>query len=157
MNFELLKDAYAIIDGIPEKQFNLNRWVEENDNTGSVCDLAHGCGTVACAGGWLSLHPKFNELGLKYTWKRGKGRGFNERRITYKGNDMEDNPFDVLGKTFDIGYWGAQNLFSAAGGSKYDADIYRMKGRNTNHKTLFKYRVKHFLKQYDRTYTKPIR
>lgn len=155
MNFELLKDAYAIIDGIPDHQFNLNRWVEE-DSTGSSCDIAHGCGTVACAGGWLSLHPKFNALGLNYTWSRGLGRGNNERRLTYKGNDMGGEPFSVLGKVFGMSDYDARKLFSASGSSDYDYKIFREKGHYIGHKKLFQYRVKHFLKQYDPTYTKAI-
>ncbi|MEZ2310824.1 hypothetical protein AB6809_29690 [Paraburkholderia sp. RCC_158] len=55
-NFELLKDAYAIIDGIPDDNLALNRWRTK--------DQGSSCGTIACAAGWLTLHPKFQELGL---------------------------------------------------------------------------------------------
>jgi len=55
--YELLREAYAIIGGIPKDAFNLR----------SVINL-HGksldCGTIACAAGWLAMHPKFNALGL---------------------------------------------------------------------------------------------
>ncbi|MFP3609250.1 hypothetical protein SB778_03935 [Paraburkholderia sp. SIMBA_050] len=54
--FELLKDAYAIVEGIPEENFLLDTWRTK--------DQGASCGTIACAGGWLTLHPKFRELGL---------------------------------------------------------------------------------------------
>lgn len=154
MNLELIKEAYAIIDGIPSKQFDLDRWVRDNDNS-ATCDLAGACGTVACAGGWLSLHPKMNEHGLKYTWSRGLGRGNNERRITFKGDDW-GGPFDALAKAFDIGYFDARRLFGARGSGDYDHRIFTEKGYDISHKQLFKYRVKHFLKDNDPTYTKRI-
>jgi hypothetical protein len=53
-NFELLRDAYAIIDGIPESYFALDQWREDRP-----------CGTVACAAGWLMQHPQFQVLGLR--------------------------------------------------------------------------------------------
>lgn len=61
-NFELLKDAYAIIDGIPEDRFNLNV-VTRTDAEGHEKD-PHYCGTVGCALGWLAMHPQFQALGL---------------------------------------------------------------------------------------------
>lgn len=153
MNLELLKDAYAIIDGIPDKFFNLNTWVED------ACELGGGgCGTIACAGGWLAMHPKFNELGLKFKWTRGQGRGNNERYMTYKGfpeaPGAEDN-HEVLARVFGITRHQSHNLFSGVGGSAYD----RGAGRSVfvyskSHKDVFKNRVIKFLRDNDPTYTK---
>jgi len=56
-NFELLKDAYAIIDGIPETAINLDKLVSARGET-----LEHG--TACSPAGWLAQHPKFVELGL---------------------------------------------------------------------------------------------
>ncbi|MFW6855296.1 hypothetical protein ACODYM_28815 [Burkholderia gladioli] len=56
-NFELLRDAFAIIDGIPDQAFRLDAWVKRR---GDALD----CGTIACAGGWLAQHPKFTRMGL---------------------------------------------------------------------------------------------
>ncbi|RQT26117.1 hypothetical protein [Burkholderia contaminans] len=56
-NFELLKDAYEIIAGIPSANMNLNTWRTRDEGA--------TCGTIACAAGWLTLHPKFQDLGLK--------------------------------------------------------------------------------------------
>ena len=56
-NFELLKDAYAIIDGIPETAIDLDRLVSARGET-----LEYG--TICSPAGWLAQHPRFNELGL---------------------------------------------------------------------------------------------
>ena len=54
--YPLLREAYAIIDGIPDDRFNL-------DLFRNSCD-PHYCGTIACAAGWLAMHPTFMALGL---------------------------------------------------------------------------------------------
>ena len=51
--------ARNVIAGIPARRINLN----EFSRTGKRVN-PHLCGTVACAGGWLASHPKFNEFGL---------------------------------------------------------------------------------------------
>lgn len=56
-NFELIKDAYAIIDGIPETAIDLDRLVSRR---GETLDY----GTVCSPAGWLAQHPKFAALGL---------------------------------------------------------------------------------------------
>lgn len=59
-DYELLKDAHAIIDGIPDKAVSF----------GIPCALrgpALDDGTVCSPEGWLALHPTFNALGLTMT------------------------------------------------------------------------------------------
>ncbi len=56
MNRERLLRAYEIIDGIPDSKFNLNDFVIQTGK-GSL-----KCGTIACAAGWISLHPEFSPL-----------------------------------------------------------------------------------------------
>lgn len=56
-DFELLKDAYAIIDGIPETAINLDALQTAR---GETLDK----GTICSPAGWLAQHPKFMELGL---------------------------------------------------------------------------------------------
>lgn len=56
-DFELLKDAYAIIDGIPEAAIALDKLVSAR---GEALDK----GTVCSPAGWLAQHPKFMERGL---------------------------------------------------------------------------------------------
>lgn len=56
-NYELLKDAYAIIGGIPDEAFRLSLVVTRRGESLE-------CGTIACAAGWLGMHPQFQALGL---------------------------------------------------------------------------------------------
>lgn len=149
MKIDLLKDAYEIIDGIPTQHFNLNRWVHED---GASCST-NGCGTIACAGGWLALHPKFNELGLRMKWNRGNGRGYNTQVVTYGSGSV--SAFEALAKVFNIAEQDARKLFSAAYHSDYDQAIFRVRGNNISHKELFKSRVKKFLTLYDYSYNGP--
>lgn len=56
-DFELLKDAYAIIDGIPETAVALGKLQTakgESLEKGTICSPA----------GWLAQHPEFNDAGL---------------------------------------------------------------------------------------------
>jgi len=87
-NFELLRRAFEIIDGIPEHRFNLSRWT-------SGLGSENNCGTIACAGGWLMRHPEFNARGLSER-AGGAFEGFPE----FKG---------------DIGLIGLANLFGLSG------------------------------------------
>jgi hypothetical protein len=50
--YALLREAYAIVGGIPEHAFWMNSILERKG-------VSLSCGTVACALGWLGMHPKF--------------------------------------------------------------------------------------------------
>lgn len=55
-NFDRLRDAFAILDGIPKKAWRLEAWRSRGS--------APVCGTIACAAGWLAMNPTMNEQGL---------------------------------------------------------------------------------------------
>lgn len=59
VNVELLREAYAIFDGIPAERVNLSVIASGSTNPAS-------CRTVACGMGWLGMHPTFNSLGLTF-------------------------------------------------------------------------------------------
>ena len=61
MNRERLIRAYEIIGGIPADRFNL-RTVRRNVIDSAQKSNPHHCGTIACAMGWLGMHPEFPEL-----------------------------------------------------------------------------------------------
>jgi hypothetical protein len=62
---ELLREAAAIVDGIPVNRFNLAQVLYRNGAPNYRGKLSpNHCGTVGCALGWLSLHPEFQALGL---------------------------------------------------------------------------------------------
>jgi hypothetical protein len=105
-SIELLKDAYAIIGGIPSNRFDL-RAFQQVRSGGGVAKRAKEihCGTLACAGGWLALHPQFNRLGL---------RADREGRPTRKGDDY---PFSALATTFGLTLGDTQRLFGARAAS----------------------------------------
>lgn len=127
-NFELLKDAYAIIAGIPEEQFDLDMVFKNRGGS-------NGCGTIACAIGWLSLHPKFIELGL---------------RQSYCGVSLHSAPYfydDAAKVIFSISIHQARAIFGREGISWYDhPDM--TKALPNNHKALFLHRVESFLKEH---------
>lgn len=60
-NMELLKDAYAILGGIPDSVLNLNT-IRSNQPTPEVPE----CGSICCGMGWLAQHPDFNKAGLSF-------------------------------------------------------------------------------------------
>lgn len=151
MNFELLKDAYAVISGIPDRHFHLDTWVHPTQTTCTT----NGCGTIACAGGWLAHHPYFQEQGLRIKWNRGSGRNQNIRVIAFgKGKDTLEG-FDGLAKLFRITEPQARQLFAGSHASPFDHSIFTERGTNITHKELFKSRVRKFLKENDYSYNGP--
>jgi hypothetical protein len=118
-NFELLKDAYAIIDGIPEKNINMDRWRKFDHGT--------TCGTVACAIGWFTLHPQFKALGLEYD---------NSRSGTEVIRFNSSRGFYAIGDLFNITYDEAFGLFGPA------------PDETTDHKTVALKRIREFLEKH---------
>ncbi|MDY7537559.1 hypothetical protein RGU72_04740 [Undibacterium sp. 5I1] len=126
-NFELLKDAYAIISGIPESQIDLGS-ITKNDCTEASCN------TIACAAGYLAMHPQFNALGLSIGVHGG---------LAYQNQNYGDFT-TPLSQVFNLTERQAMNLFSYVGGSGYDAEI----GASSD-KTRWQKRVEAFLNYYD--------
>ncbi|MDY7537558.1 hypothetical protein RGU72_04735 [Undibacterium sp. 5I1] len=125
-NFELLKDAYAIIDGIPDKQFDLDRVVSKGYAKKADCN------TIACAIGFLAMHPQFNALGLSYSPPNG---------LQFKGRQL-DSYKTVISKVFGVSEDDARNLFGAAYSSDYDPPF-----SDRSHKKLWQHRVMRFLEK----------
>lgn len=100
-NFELLKDAHAIIDGMPAENVNLNSWRRT--------DRGATCGTIACAGGWLTLHPQFKALGLLYARSAENVIFKNpvDGNITHTG-------WSALAQVFSLTKEDAERLFGGA-------------------------------------------
>jgi hypothetical protein len=73
---ERMEWIYAIFDGIPEDRIDLKAWLTTRAPKPT-------CGTIACGGGFLALHPRGKELGLRLKsiqWFRPDGsRGFTVR------------------------------------------------------------------------------
>lgn len=88
--YQLLREAYAVIDGIPQEQFSLAIW--SNGKKPS-------CGMVGCGGGWLASYPPFIEMGLR----------MRTGVPTYK--DLRS--FEALASFFGIPYFSAVGIFKA--------------------------------------------
>lgn len=106
-NYELLREAYAIIGGIPGNKIALRSIV-------SMKGPSLDCGTIACAAGWLGMHPKFQALGLEVV-KDGLNLSFQgEPGWAY---------YAPLARTFNIDVVLAHRLFCTRGNfdhSEYD-------------------------------------
>lgn len=96
-NFELIKDAYAIIDGIPETAIDLDRLVSRRGET-----LEYG--TVCSPAGWLAQHPRFVELGLSLA--------DDDSRLVLTGEPpIDEAPAAILARLFGLEPGDAEHLF----------------------------------------------
>lgn len=95
-DFELLKDAYAIIDGIPESAIDLS----------SPCSARGESleqGTVCSPAGWLARHPSFHALGLAPS---DDGQG-----LVFKGEAEGQSAAAVMAQVFGLLLTEAEHLF----------------------------------------------
>lgn len=127
-NYELLREAYAIIGGIPARLFDLDSIVSKHGPSPS-------CGTIACAGGWLAMHPKFQDIGLSLEPRHGY------TGLAFKGES--DYFEDVLARVFNISVQDAGELFGTNGWSDYDHRI----STNISHKKRWMARVRMYLEE----------
>lgn len=124
--FKLLKDAYAIVYGIPEDVIALDSLIKCKGDSLE-------CGTVACAFGWLGMHPTFKKLmnptpGYFPDWVIN-----GETHVSYA---------QAAAALFGISPQDGRNLFSVAFGSRYD-----IRGDGRSDKARFLHRMKSFLKE----------
>lgn len=114
-NYELLKQAYAIIDGIPEKAFDLELVIKKGGNKREL-----KCGTIACAAGWLSLHPTFmKENGLEAVRKRKNGFSY----VTWKNKTDQIWDYTIaMAEFFNLSFEKTNNLFCPSNESDVISD-----------------------------------
>lgn len=125
-NYEKLRDAYAIIDGIPSENFNLDSVLEKYNKNHLRCK------TIACAAGWLSIHPTF-AAELKPAYEKPFVKW------TLRSGTSTQWYVLAMAQLFDISHADAVKLFQPA---TYFEE--REFGRN-NHKEIWKHRVRTFL------------
>lgn len=66
MNLERMRLCREIVASIPEQKLNLDCWASVDGFTRPLTKPSPStCGTIACAGGWISMDPRVNELGLR--------------------------------------------------------------------------------------------
>jgi hypothetical protein len=95
-DFELLKDAYAIIDGIPEAAIDLAAPCSARGES-----LEHG--TVCSPAGWLARHPAFNALGL--------APSDDGSSLVFKGEAEGKTSAEVMAQVFRLPLPEAEHLF----------------------------------------------
>lgn len=107
MDVERFKQAIAIIEEIPDKKLNLRSWQRSYSNTEYlyISSMRHDtCGTIACAAGWLALHPDMQEQGL-CTGHAGMPK--------YHDGIQWHRQFTALQYFFDLSVMDADYLFSS--------------------------------------------
>lgn len=126
-NFELIKDAYAIIDGIPETAIDLDRLVSRRGET-----LEYG--TICSPAGWLAQHPEFVGLGLSLA---------DDSRLVLAGESpVEESEAAILAHIFGLEPGDAEHLFS-------DRNTYTLgDDSGLSDKRLWLREVREFLKQH---------
>lgn len=97
--YPLLREAYAVIDGIPEEQFRLFCWSNGKQPS---------CGMIGCGGGWLASYPPFIERGLRMV------RGEPSYKHRYA--------FAALAEFLGITYDDAKIIFTAYGEHSFLSD-----------------------------------
>lgn len=137
--YDWLREAAAIIDGIPEEQIDLRSIVEDGDTTPS-------CGTVACALGWLGLHPTFRERGL-VTFGN-----LSEVKVNGQARYYDQ----AAAEFFNLSDADARALFASYGWGKHDDKLLKRlhvtaeisEQDSVSGKELFRRRMVHFLQAH---------
>lgn len=64
---ENLLVAQAMFQDIPARNLNLGWWSNQELRTAVIegSDPIHACGSTACFGGWVALHPHFQKQGVR--------------------------------------------------------------------------------------------
>lgn len=115
MNVERLQQAIEIIKAVPDTQFDLETWQQGIDGRlTNSCRLVDtlDCRTLACAGGWLALHPDMQAQGL-YVGIGGEPAILRQVKV-FQENRYENIPtygFSALAEFFDTTIATAEYLF----------------------------------------------
>jgi hypothetical protein len=127
-DFDLLKDAYAIIDGIPETAIALDKLQTAKGkclNRGMICSPA----------GWFAQHPQFMELGLSLS-EDGNHLIFDGEPATAALSAQ------IMAKLFGLQQVDAEHLFG-------ERSTYTLQDDSgLSDKRLWLHEVREFLKQH---------
>lgn len=139
MNVTRFKRAIEIIEELPDSQLDLKVWQKAHDAWAGYIgsNTKATCGTIACAAGWLALHPEMQEQGLSAGYC-GQPR--------YSGMDIPHNGFRALELFFDIFREDADFLFQSR--TIYESTFGR---EQFTDKQIWLQRAKQFLAGYEGT------
>ncbi|TSP14014.1 hypothetical protein [Cupriavidus campinensis] len=129
INFERLREAYAIIDGIPQEAFDLDAVVTKSDGNLK-------CGTIACAAGWLMIHPKFARI-LKTKLSVDQ----DDPTDSYVDSDLNEDYDQAMMRLFNMNRDEVMQLFSF----RNHSDGYVPDTEELSDKEVWKTRVRNFL------------
>jgi len=128
-DIELLKDAFAIIAGIPQDAVTLD-WNRNKDG------VALDKGSVYHPARWLSLHPAFQERGLTAS--------ANGKQLLYKGQAEPNSVYaDALTRVFGMPVLDIVSLFAERGSHLGE----ELKPHYTD-KDIWLDRVRHYLQTH---------
>jgi len=129
-----LKDAYALIDGIPDAQVTLERWCDEDG------DIETTVNTLACVQVWLIRHPDFQVPGFQLAQS-------NQDAATYvaRDKDLAENfescaADEYLRQLLGFDWRELNDLFGPRGTSQFDID------ESISDKQAWQRRVREFLR-----------
>lgn len=108
-DYELLKDAYAIIDGIPYDAISLD-WTRTKEGP-SLTE-----GTVYHPARWLACHPGFQERGLSVSE--------NGKHILFQGQSFAGGAYsESLAQLFGLSIGDVVSLFAERGTRMGEANL----------------------------------
>ena len=134
--YNKLRDAVAVISGIPKEKFSysLARWFDTDEAI--KASNKQGCGTIACAAGWLAIHGGF---GLTRLGDDLTDIDFPDQyNVKYGGVTMK-----LVAKKMHLSTKDAESLFMPFYGSEYDRQIKHFFSKSA--KRIFLERVRMFL------------
>jgi len=128
-DFELLKDAYAIIDGIPETAIDLDQLQSARGET-----LEQG--TICSPAGWLAQHPSMRDRGLSLS--------DDGSQLLLNGESAGDaSPAQIMAQLFRLHPADAERLFG-------DRNTYTLgDDSGLSDKRLWLHEVRDFLKEHN--------
>lgn len=138
MRRDLMLEAIAIIEQIPATKFDLEKWQQSTGPFPTWADSLSNthCGTIACAAGWITLYPQFQELGMRTTMH---GRPvFVQHGQTWMG-------INAMARLFDLRDVEADTLFC---GRRYVEKVDPRYSQLTD-KELWLSRARRLLEKYD--------
>lgn len=127
INYELFKDAYAIIDGIPENAIAFGPLLTAR---GEALDR----GTICSPAGWLAQHPAFNALGVTLS--------DDGEHLLLDGEPQEGmSTAEIMARVFAMPSPDADRLFGEQGS-------YALENEGLSDKRLWQHEARQFLKEH---------
>ncbi len=112
MHADRLLKLAEVLDNVPVEKFDFGSWGKFNSK--GNFDLS--CGSTACAIGWASTIPEFQELGLKICYANNSGVRVPAyfRTALWRPLFQGRVDFDAVAELFDISPGDAWILFAPA-------------------------------------------